>query len=430
MSDYLTNITPDSFSGVIFALEGVSRSVLLLNGPTGCKFYHAAISDTQAIRRPAFDPPIYPEQWFFRQPRVPCTYLDSSDYIYGARDKLTEALNFLRANVSFDLLCIVNSPGAALIGDDLRGIAAGAITDKPVIVVETPGFSSDICTGYETGVNALLRQLPLEPSGPIAPRTVNMLGLSIYHRNYLGDIRELKRLLALGGISVNCVLGADCDLQSIRRLPQAALNIVIHPEYGLKTARYLQERFGTTYYVCAGPPIGFAATETFIHDLCGQLAVDDAACRTDCGRARARAYPFISRVNALTGLPKGVPFAVEGTYSELYAYLSFLVRYLGMIPDCVSVQNPGSDCFRDRLTALCAEFGALESLERDMMQTNAELVFGSGGTIAGLKLRQHQFTGIETCLPTLGYIDVIPKTHLGVRGALTLVEQVLNGILY
>jgi len=29
----------------------------------------------------------------------------------------------------------------------------------------------------------------------------------------------------------------------------------------------------------------------------------------------------------------------------------------------------------------------------------------------------------------MGYIDLIPKTHLGIDGALFLVEQVLNGLM-
>ena len=193
MRGYLSNITPDSFSGIILALEGVSRTVVLLNGPTGCKFYHSALSDNQSIRQFEFDPLNYPEKWYFGQPRVPCTYLDNSDYIYGSRDKLEEALTFLLDQVPFELLCIVNSPGAALIGDDLKGIAGQIVRDRPVMTIETPGFSSDVCSGYEIAAIELIKQLRPPRSEAVIPATVNLLGLSIYHRNYAGDIAELKR---------------------------------------------------------------------------------------------------------------------------------------------------------------------------------------------------------------------------------------------
>ena len=430
MNNYLTSTSPDSLAGIIFAYEGISRCVVLLNGPTGCKYYHAAISDEQIIRQLEFDPLQFPEKFYFGQPRVPCTYLDNHDYVFGSTNKLEEAIVYIRDNVNFDLLCIVNSPGAALIGDDLAGIAGRLIINKPVITIETPGFSSNICKGYETAVLHLINQLSLTPSNKPTPASVNILGLSLFHRNCTGDIIELKHMLKLCGITVNCILCADCDIHSIKNLPHAALNIVIHPEYALDTAKQLNQLFGTDYYICKGPPIGFAASEIFINDICNKLSADNSAFKNYCERARARAFSFISRINSLTGMPRGVTFALEGTYSELYAYTSFLVRYFGMIPVCASVINSDSDCFKGDLYALYEEFGTLNALKQDIMETNAEFVFANGNTIAALNLKKHTFFGVETALPTLGYVDVIPKTHLGVQGALRLVEFVLNGMAY
>ena len=430
MSGYLNSITPDSISGIIFALEGIRRSVVLLNGPTGCKFYHSTTSDHQAIRPFESDPLSYPEKLYFGQPRVPCTYLDNGDYVYGSAEKLTEALTFLRDNIPFDLLAIVNSPGAALIGDDLHGIAMGIIRDKPIVIIETPGFSSDICSGHKTAALALLKQLPLHVLGEKLTNTVNIIGISLFHRNYTGDVAELRRLLKLCGIDAGCFLCAGVDVESIQNLPNAALNIVVHPEYGLETAEYLNAQYGMPYYICDGPPVGFEATEKLIHDVCAILGKNTNAAIVDSEKARARAYAFLSRVDSRTGLPKGVTFAAEGTYSELYAYTNFFVRYFGMVPDCLSVLNSSSDCFKVRLHELVDTLGVSGALNRDILDTNAELVFGSGNTITKLKLRKHVFSGIETALPSLGYYDVIPKTHMGVSGALLLTEQILNGLAY
>ena len=60
---------------------------------------------------------------------------------------------------------------------------------------------------------------------------------------------------------------------------------------------------------------------------------------------------------------------------------------------------------------------------------DAELVFGDANLIAELKLKNRTFCGIETDLPGMGYVDLISKTHLGVEGALFLIEQVLNGLM-
>lgn len=429
MSDYLKSITPDSFSGIIFALEGVSNTVVLINGPTGCKFYHSSVSSTKALRQSEFDPQKLLDNWFFGQPRTPSTHLDSRDYIYGSKDKLEEALTFIRDNVPFDLLCVVNSPGAALIGDDLKGIADSIIEDKPVILFETPGFSSDICSGFETAVIELIKKLS-HTSGKKHPGFVNILGLSIFHRNFEGDIAELRRLFGLCGINVSCFPGALCSTEDIKDLPQAELNIVINPEYGIKTAEYLYAQFGTPYYVCDGPPIGFSATEKMVSDVCKILNKNLSAFIEESERARARAYTFINRVNTITGLPKGVNFAVEGTYSELYAYISFLVRYFGMIPECAAVLSSRSDVFKEKLISLLSSLGVSDALGRDILETKSELVFSSGSTISKLKLNGHSFSGIEISMPTIGYADVIPKTQLGIQGALLITEQIINGLMY
>ncbi|MDR1177410.1 MAG: oxidoreductase, partial [Spirochaetaceae bacterium] len=68
MSFYTENIAPDSFTGALFALEGVRDGCTILNGPTGCKFYHSAISDSQFMRQAVYSPLEYAEG-FFGQPR-------------------------------------------------------------------------------------------------------------------------------------------------------------------------------------------------------------------------------------------------------------------------------------------------------------------------------------------------------------------------
>ncbi len=425
----LKNITPDSFSGLVFAMEGIDNTVVLINGPTGCKFYHSAISDSQSIHQYEFDPLNFPEKFYFGQPRVPCTWLDSRDYVYGSTEKLTEALDFLCDNVSFELLAIINSPGASLIGDNLKDIVKRKIKGKKCVVIETPGFSQNICAGYETASLEILRQLCI--SEPTEKKLkVNILGLSIFHKNYRGDIQEIERLFKMCGIEINCFLCSQCSTQSIEKIPESSLNIVLNPEFGCETAHFLKETYGTPYYVCDGPPIGFEATEKFIKDVCSIISRDYSLFMDESGKARADAYASISRVNSLTGLPKGVNFSVEGYCSEIYSYTSFLVKYFGMILESASLLDAERDCYKNKMFKLLNELNLEDALNRDILNTESELVFANGNTIAQLKLGGKAFSGIEISLPSLGYIDVIPKTQLGLTGALMITEQVLNGLMF
>ena len=441
-------IGPDSLQGLIFALEATEGLTVLLNGPTGCKYYHGAISEGQIIREHDFDPLSLPMNWYFGQARVPCTYLDNGDYVYGSEQKLTEALEYFRDASDAGVLCIVNSPGASLIGDDLRAIARRTLGDRAFMTVETPGFSLDWCQGHELGARALVEQLVLsgeetldqarahapvqsQASGlPSLKPRVNILGLSLYHRYHVGDVEAMRQLVESCGASVGCVLCAGGSVQEVSKIGEADLNVVVHPELGLATARFLEERFGTPYYVCDGPPIGFDATEQFGRDLAKAVGGDASELLHESRRARRRAFSSISHLNSITGLPKGVTYAVEGTYSQLYSYAKFFTEYFAMVPVALVPSCPQSDIWRGKLEALLETYGCQGALSNDPVAAAPELAFGSATLITRLKLANVEFSGVETMLPTLGYIDVVPKTHLGTQGALLLVESVLNGLVF
>lgn len=439
--NYLTSITPDSMSGLVFAFEGISKGLVLMNGPTGCKFYHSATSDNQMIRQPEFDPLEYPEFWYFGQPRVPSTFLDKRDYVYGSEDKFSEVIAFLEKEIDFDLLAIVNTPGAALIGDDIERIAREASKDESKIIsIGSPGYSLPIWDGYIKACRILIEKLA-KPGEKPAGKSVNILGLSIFHRDFAGDKEELQKALALCEIDVNCFLCAGSSVSDIEKLPRADLNIVVDSLYGLDSAKLLSERFDMPYIVCDGLPVGFRAMEKLLQRVCEKLGSNITAYMKQSERARAKCFAHLSRVHTLTGRPKGVKFAVHGSLSQCLGYTEFLASYFGMTCDVVSIveRKDLDDKTRNyeelaiqeaRLREILNDYGSSDALKKNIFDTDAELVFADGQTIAMLRAKGKRFSGIETALPSLGYIDVIEKSHLGIGGGLLLCEQVLNGMLY
>lgn len=439
--NYLTSITPDSMSGLVFAFEGISKGLVLMNGPTGCKFYHSATSDNQMIRQPEFDPLEYPEFWYFGQPRVPSTFLDKRDYVYGSEDKLSEVIAFLEKEIDFDLLAIVNTPGAALIGDDIERIAREASKDESKIIsIGSPGYSLPIWDGYIKACRILIEKLA-KPGEKPAGKSVNILGLSIFHRDFAGDKEELQKALALCEIDVNCFLCSGSSVSDIEKLPRADLNIVVDSLYGLDSAKLLSERFDMPYIVCDGLPVGFRAMEKLLQRVCEKLGSNITAYMKQSERARAKCFAHLSRVHTLTGRPKGVKFAVHGSLSQCLGYTEFLASYFGMTCDVVSIveRKDLDDKTRNyeelamqeaRLREILNDYGSSDALKKNIFDTDAELVFADGQTIAMLRAKGKRFSGIETALPSLGYIDVIEKSHLGIGGGLLLCEQVLNGMLY
>ncbi len=427
---------------MIFAMEGIRNVIVLLNGPMGCKFYHSTTSAhltrhpplRMADGRPAERSQVEYDilnSYFFRQSRVPCTYLDGEDYVYGTAEKVEAALRYFGEKFRFDLLVIVDSPGASLIGDELKELAARVLPDKPVAVLESPGYSEHFSDGYDRAAAALLRQLPpFEPGKRKGPRPrVNLLGVSVWHRYWEGDLEELRRLLALCGIELGCCLCANCTMEEIRALPDADLNLLLYPEMGRETAAFLEEACGTPCYTFDGPPVGFDATERAFREICGRLGTDVSPLLAESERSRAEAWFQLNDLDQMNYLSSDSSFAVEGMDSVVWAYTAFLTDYLGLTPECVSLNGSPDAGTREELRALLRSCRAEEAEERDILDSRAELVFADANTIAALQTRQDAFSGIEISLPGMGYVDFVKKTHLGLRGALFLTEQAVNGLM-
>ena len=344
----LKSITADSLTGAVFALEGMRNAVVLLNGPMGCRFYHSTTSRF-LMTRPLLKLPAGQDgtrepvdyntlnDWFFRQERVPCTCLDGYDYVYGTKEKVREALTFIRDSVDMDLLAIVNSPGACLIGDDLKETARSVLGGTRTLMVESPGLSGTFEEGWSRAATALLEQagtalwrerMPEKRTG----KRVNLLGLSVWQRYFEGDLAELKRLFALCGAEVTAALCADCSVEELARMPEADLNVVLDPAAGTEAARYLERVCGTPFAVFPGFPVGFSATERMFEEIGKMLGTSCEALLEESGRARALAWYKIEQVYATSGKPRGVTFFVGGSAAQKQAYESFLTEYLGMEP--------------------------------------------------------------------------------------------------
>ncbi|AEF85679.1 oxidoreductase/nitrogenase, component 1 [Treponema primitia ZAS-2] len=430
MNYYSENIAPDSFSGAIFAIEGIKDACTVLNGPTGCKFYHSAISDNQFFRTPTYDPLEHTEGFYFGQSRVPSTYLDGNDYVFGSGTKIADLLKSA-VKKNFALIAVINSPGAALIGDDLERFLEMEVRDTPCFSVENTGFSGSFASGYQNALIGALKVLGLEASGKPKKKAVNLLGLCIYQKYYDQNYLVLKRLLDLCGIEVIAAPGGGDSAATIRCIPEAALNVVVYAEYGGEIGEYLRTGFGIPS-LCPGegPPIGFDAAAGFVRQVCEALDTDPGKALDTIDKARGRAYLYLSRFSSLLGLPKGALFSLKAEASTAYTLTRWFCGYLGMIPAAVSVLPDSDPHFTQKLKDFLEVIHYGETLQKSIIEAPTHILLADGNTIAELKLYGQQFCGIEIYLPSLGYMDITEKSIFGGEGALFLLEQILNGLRY
>jgi nitrogenase molybdenum-iron protein alpha/beta subunit len=421
------DIQSDGLTGAIAAIEGIRDAAVLLNGPTGCKFYHAAVCEDRLPRADSLDPLRHAEPFYFGQPRVPATYLDGHDYVFGATEKLERILRRIAQDKGHGLIAVVNAPGAALIGDDLEGFLARAALPVPCVAVENPGFSTAFADGYHQAAVKAVAALTDADHAP-QPCRLNLIGTSLMARFWEGDTAELKRLLALCGIRTHAVLMAGVTTRQIRTLARAALNVALDDHLGEPLGRHLHVHLDTPVLIpSAGAPVGFDATEQFLKEVCAALQVSPRPALEAVACARGRAYGALSRFHTLTGLPKGADFALQAPPATALPLTRWLYHYLGMIPAAVYT-DPGPSIYREALAAFLADIGCGAALDPEEIPEMPRVVLAGGAVLARLSALQPGMAGIEIALPGSGRIDVLPRAIMGARGALYLIEAILNAL--
>ncbi len=431
----VSQLVPDSFTGAIYAFEGLRDAVGIVNGPTGCKYYTSFLVDYLDPRGSTLNPHEYGGPPYFGQPRAPSSAVEEAEYIYGTAAKLEPVLRQVSARAGTRLVGIVNTCGTSLIGDDVRGTVQRAGIPQPVVVVDTAGFTGSMARGFQDATCRLLReQVPPIP-GRI-PRSVNLLGVSIGHFNWENDLEELRRNLGALGAQVLAAVTAGSCLDDLRRAPAAALNVVVHEEYGGEVARAMERLYGTPWIgIEEGAPFGLEGVEAWLGSVADRLGLSHEPVLLESQGVRRRLYTALARASTLRGFPKGFSFALCGNASLVAGWLPFLHRHLGLYPVLLAVHEAG-----ERSLARLKAYLEAERLEPpvlvapDQLQLREALREAAPQVILGSTLERMlarslwpAFSAfVEISFPVFGRVTLTHRPLAGLRGPLALVEDLLN----
>ncbi|MBO4552743.1 MAG: nitrogenase component 1 [Candidatus Methanomethylophilaceae archaeon] len=401
---------PEAFLGHMIALEGVRDAMTIIHGPTGCKMYPSDLTERLFIRRKdeiemrdAFRRDM---KYFFYQPRLPCTLLDGNRLIMGSSERLADLYSIV-VNSKPSLIGVINSPGASLTGENLDNVDS----DIPTIRIPSHDFSAPMYEGFsETAVRIIDT---IAKKSDVKKGTVNIFGFSIWHIKFEDDVEELRRMLSLCGIEVNCFLSAGSSVEEITRIPSAELNIVVDRDFGLRAAEHCKERFGTPFIDIM--PIGFDSCETMIREVCKILGKDPSAALADSRYWRKKTAMRIQALEKRYVKIRGRTFSVHGTPALTENLSLFLFHYLGIVP--VALQcGKGPEWFGD--------LGL--PVSEDIWNEYCDITYGSGNEIAAMMDRGMTSGGVEIYDPTVVPVNVFSRPMFGTLGSVRIMEDTLN----
>jgi light-independent protochlorophyllide reductase B subunit len=378
--------------GAIKALATIKRCVVLVHGPKGCVYHINYILGMRGDR---------PSEIY-------STCLDEHDVIFGAEEKLKEAIEELDADLHPDLIAVLSCCVSSIIGEDIAAAVRAATTGARLVAIEAGGFEGDFRTGYSETLRRLVEEFVQGPC-EAEERSVNLIGLL----RGGPDLRELVRILDLAGVRVNAALTADAAIADLERLGSAALNVVVCEPAGLEAAKLL-ERICKTPFIVADIPIGHAATVRFLDRVTESLGLpsyegevpDDTsdACRETLSGRRVAIVSGPTRAISMTlflaelGLEPSL--IVVDFDSDTLERLKDLVS-----PACEILIEPEQEEIREQLKACRIDllFGGM--LERPLAASlgieHLDMMHGSQRTL-GFAGAEHLIAALERLKPRRG----------------------------
>jgi len=423
---------PDSLIGAIAAFEGIKEACTLLNVPIGCKVYAAYMAEILAphARQLGFS---QFTNFYFGQRRVPCTYIDQQDFVYGTEPKVIQALQLIDSKKP-RLIGVINHSGTSLIGDDLnRFIQTSQIRTKTV-TIDSSGFTGTYAYGFQTAVVKILEKISNKNTEKI-PKSVNIIGFSIFHYNWGSDIAELKRMLTLLGVKVVSVICSGESIFNLEKASQAELNLLVYEEYGDKIVAFMEKEYGIPVVGLAiKTPYGFTASETWFNSVAEFFKTTNSPIKKESSRARAKCYPALLRASSLSNDLCGLPFGIFGDSSQVVAMSQFLYEYLGMYPVVIGLKEVGAasyESLKSYLTVNSLDTPVLFNpdqyeLLNYLNRTKPALILGSSVERKISMLMDLHVEFIPFSFPYYEKYMLTNRPLIGFNGVLTIMEDILN----
>lgn len=294
-------------------------------------------------------------------------------------------------------------------------------------------LSGESYNSYELFFDAVIDQLLGER--PRERRLVNILGVvPSRHVFWRGNLQVIKDLLERIGLAVNPIFTEQNEMEALRRIPAAEVNLVFSPWSGIKTATRLEERFGTPYLVIPSVPTGPRDTSALLRYLRRKLNLHqtkvDGLIAEEEERVGRSSRDIADRFKTALPNPRFGVAADAGTAVALTRYGS---NELGWLPEvAVVTDNPPREyrpaIVRDLTEGLAGGVKPSVFFEDDPQRISLLLRDHTLQLLLASSLEKTSAAELQAIPLSVGYPAddrlIIDRTYAGYRGGLALMEDV------
>ncbi|MCD8010212.1 MAG: hydrogenase [Lachnospiraceae bacterium] len=363
--------------GAMQTVQAIERALPILHAGPGCAQKLADSAGSSGD----YSPNIFP-----------CTSINEKDVLFGGTAKLRTTIENALKVVDADLYVVLTGCIPEIVGDDVGEVVSQfADADKPVLYASTAGFRGNNYRGHEQVIDALIEQY-LKRSDSRQKGLVNLWADVPYQDLFwLGNIRELERLLREIGLTPNTIFGYGHGVADIDRIPQAELNILVSPWVSVTNMKKMEHKLGIPWIHCPTLPIGANETSRFLRKAGEAAGADPARVEQVIAENEGYYYYLIERYADmfLETRVMAKQFSVVADAQYALGITKFLVNDLGLIPAAQFVTDDTPKMYR-------------ETIRREFEDLNygirAEVQFETDSYLIHQKIREHDYGGYPLIL--------------------------------
>lgn len=363
--------------GAMQTVQAITRAIPVLHSGPGCA---QKLSDSIGSSG-YFSPNIFP-----------CTSINEKDVVFGGVKKLETTIENALKVIDADLYVVLTGCIPEIVGDDTGEVVSRfSDADKPVIYASTAGFKGNNYKGHEQVIDAIIEQY-LEKSDEKEKGLVNIWADVPYQDLFwLGNIRELEKLLTEIGLKPNTIFGYHRGIENINKIPKAEFNLLVSPWVSVGNVKKMERKLGIPYLHYPTLPIGAYETSKFLREVGKFAGVEEEKVEAVIKEHEDYYYYLIERYADLFLENRVInkQFSVVADAQYALGLTKFLANDLGLVPAKQFIVDDTPKQFRQ---AISEEFKKLNyGLE-------AEVVFETDGYKIQNQIKEHDYHGYPLIL--------------------------------
>ena len=324
--------------GAMQTVQAIERAIPILHSGPGCA---QKLSDGNGSSG-YFSPNIFP-----------CTSINEKDVVFGGVKKLHSTIENSLKVIDADLYVVLTGCIPEIVGDDSGEVVSEfADAEKPVIYAPTAGFKGNNYRGHEQIIDAIIDQY-VKKTDKKEKGLVNIWADVPYQDLYwLGNLRELEKLLKEIGLTPNTIFGYQRGIKNIDKIASAEFNLLISPRVSVKNVKKMEKKLGIPYLHYSTLPIGAFETSKFLREVGKFAGVDEKKVEDVITEHENYYYYLIERFADLFLENRVInkQFSVVADAQYALGITKFLTNDLGLVPAKQFITDDTPKEYREAIT--------------------------------------------------------------------------------